>query len=300
LRHAQGEIPEGVRDACIHSRAWTRWDDPVRARLNRITRWARRSSAQAAMVQLLLGNIGIAGGGMNALRGHSNIQGLDGPGLDVEPLAGYMDLAHGSEQDYAGFIKKRAAQPLRPNQLNYWRNYRAFHVSFMKSWWGANATAENNFGYRLSAEARQVLRRPCCKRRVMNQGKMNGYKSAGVQPAAGAPNKSKIGARSGEAEMARHHGFRSLRTSEFEELRRVLTTSMHRRSQTESVPLAATWFCGRARLAGSSSPRVAVPLARRGWTRDRRSRSGDRSGLWLRMRKAYKEQGGKYPNPIST
>src|SRR5579862_8538430 len=29
-----------------------------------------------AMLQLLLGNIGLAGGGMNALRGHSNIQGL--------------------------------------------------------------------------------------------------------------------------------------------------------------------------------------------------------------------------------
>jgi hypothetical protein len=27
-----------------------------------------------AMVQLLLGNIGVAGGGMNALRGHWNIQ----------------------------------------------------------------------------------------------------------------------------------------------------------------------------------------------------------------------------------
>ena len=30
----------------------------------------------AAIMQLLLGNIGLAGGGMNALRGHSNIQGL--------------------------------------------------------------------------------------------------------------------------------------------------------------------------------------------------------------------------------
>src|SRR5690606_18873851 len=34
-----------------------------------------------AMVQLLLGNIGVPGGGMNALRGHSNIQGLTDLGL---------------------------------------------------------------------------------------------------------------------------------------------------------------------------------------------------------------------------
>src|SRR5262249_55523171 len=34
-----------------------------------------------AIVQLLLGNIGMPGGGMNALRGHSNIQGLTDLGL---------------------------------------------------------------------------------------------------------------------------------------------------------------------------------------------------------------------------
>src|SRR5262249_52978812 len=34
-----------------------------------------------AMLQLLLGNIGVRGGGMNALRGHSNIQGLTDLGL---------------------------------------------------------------------------------------------------------------------------------------------------------------------------------------------------------------------------
>ena len=43
----------------------------------------------AAMVQLLLGNIGIAGGGMNALRGHSNIQGLTDLGLLSNTLPGY-------------------------------------------------------------------------------------------------------------------------------------------------------------------------------------------------------------------
>ena len=45
-----------------------------------------------AMVQLLLGNIGVAGGGMNALRGHSNIQGLTDLGLMTDLLPGYMTL----------------------------------------------------------------------------------------------------------------------------------------------------------------------------------------------------------------
>jgi formate dehydrogenase major subunit len=46
----------------------------------------------AAMVQLLLGNVGMPGGGMNALRGHSNIQGLTDLGLLTNLLPGYMTL----------------------------------------------------------------------------------------------------------------------------------------------------------------------------------------------------------------
>lgn len=46
-----------------------------------------------AMIQLLLGNMGMAGGGVNALRGHSNIQGL----TDLRPAlyqpAGLSDAA---------------------------------------------------------------------------------------------------------------------------------------------------------------------------------------------------------------
>jgi hypothetical protein len=42
------------------------------------------------MIQLLLGNMGMAGGGVNALRGHSNIQGLTDLGLLSLSLPGYM------------------------------------------------------------------------------------------------------------------------------------------------------------------------------------------------------------------
>src|SRR5438046_7688728 len=53
----------------------------------------------AAMVQLLLGNIGMVGGGMNALRGHSNIQGLTDLGLLSEALPGYLSLPKEAETD---------------------------------------------------------------------------------------------------------------------------------------------------------------------------------------------------------
>ena len=50
-----------------------------------------------AMIQLLLGNIGVAGGGMNALRGHSNIQGLTDLGLMSNLMPGYLTLPKDSE-----------------------------------------------------------------------------------------------------------------------------------------------------------------------------------------------------------
>src|SRR3546814_11442846 len=70
-----------------------------------------------AMVQLLLGNIGVAGGGMNALRGHSNIQGLTDIGLMSNLLPGYLTLPNDAEQNYDEYLKIRTQLHLRPNHL---------------------------------------------------------------------------------------------------------------------------------------------------------------------------------------
>jgi formate dehydrogenase major subunit len=93
--------------------------------------WTQHSTGSqmirtGAMVQLLLGNIGVAGGGMNALRGHSNIQGLTDLGLLSNQLPAYIGLPLQSEQDYGKFIAARALKPLRPNQLSYWQNAAKF------------------------------------------------------------------------------------------------------------------------------------------------------------------------------
>ena len=128
-----------------------------------------------AMVQLLLGNIGIAGGGMNALRGHSNIQGLTDLGLMSNLLPGYMTLPNEPEQDYGKYIAARASKPLRPNQLSYWQNYAKFHVSLMKAWWGKAATAENNWAFDYLPKL-DKLYDMLQVYELMNQGKMNGYR----------------------------------------------------------------------------------------------------------------------------
>ena len=144
-----------------------------------------------AMVQLLLGNIGVAGGGMNALRGHSNIQGLTDIGLMSDLLPGYLTLPRQEEQDYQAYLARRTQKPLRANQMSYWQNYPKFHVSLMKSWWGDAATADNDWCF----DHLPKLDKPYDMLQayeLMNQGKIHGYICQGFNPLASAPNKGKL------------------------------------------------------------------------------------------------------------
>ncbi|MDR7271439.1 formate dehydrogenase major subunit [Pelomonas saccharophila] len=144
-----------------------------------------------AIVQLLLGNIGVPGGGMNALRGHSNIQGLTDLGLLSTSLPGYMSLPRDAEQDLETYYKSRALKPLRPGQMSFWQNYPKFFVSYMKATFGKAATAENGWGYHWLPKwdvGYDVLR----AFEMMNQGKLNGYICQGFNPVGSFPNKKKI------------------------------------------------------------------------------------------------------------
>src|SRR4029453_17994911 len=89
-----------------------------------------------AMVQLLLGNIGLAGGGMNALRGHSNIQGLTDVGLLSAQMPGYLALPKDSEPTFVRYMATRQFKPLAPGQTSYYQNYGRFFVSFQKAIYG--------------------------------------------------------------------------------------------------------------------------------------------------------------------
>lgn len=145
----------------------------------------------AAMMQLLLGNIGVSGGGMNALRGHSNIQGLTDLGLLSQSLPGYLSLPREAEQNMDDYLKVRTQMPLRPNQMSFWQNYPKFFVSLQKAWWGGAATAENKWAYDYLPKwdkPYDIL----TAFEMMNQGKLNGYICQGFNPLSSFPNRTKI------------------------------------------------------------------------------------------------------------
>lgn len=144
-----------------------------------------------AIMQLLLGNVGIAGGGLNALRGHSNIQGLTDLGLLSNSLPGYLSLATDKEQDLETYYKPRALKPLRPNQMSYWQNYPKFFVSLQKAWWGDAATKENNWAFDYLPKI-DKLYDVLQAFELMGQGKLNGYICQGFNPVGSFPNKKKI------------------------------------------------------------------------------------------------------------
>ncbi len=144
-----------------------------------------------AMIQLLLGNVGMAGGGVNALRGHSNIQGLTDVGVLSDLLPGYLTIPKESDGDLGTYLEARTLKPLRPGQMSYWQNYPKFFVSLQKAWWGDAATRENDWAYEWLPKL-DKLYDMLAVFDLMHQGKVNGYLCQGFNPLAAAPNKVKL------------------------------------------------------------------------------------------------------------
>src|ERR1044071_9848583 len=104
----------------------------------------------AAMLQLLLGNVGRPGGGVNAFRGHSNIQGATDTAGNTEWLPGYLrtpsDSQQSLQQHYDGSIPQILNNAAFPS-WNYWGNYPKFMVSLLKATYGNASTADNEWAY---------------------------------------------------------------------------------------------------------------------------------------------------------
>jgi formate dehydrogenase major subunit len=151
--------------------------------------WTQHSSGvqiirAAAILQLLLGNIGRPGGGIMALRGHASIQGsTDIPTL-YDILPGYLPMpAHDPEGD--GSLKEWIETHKSPK--GWWFNIDKYIVSLLKAYYGDAATKANDFGFqwlpRLTGDHSHFgywL--------DMADGKLEGLFVMGQNPAVGAPN----------------------------------------------------------------------------------------------------------------
>jgi formate dehydrogenase major subunit len=137
----------------------------------------------AAILQLLLGNIGRPGGGILALRGHASIQGsTDIPTL-YDILPGYlpMPVFDADSQSLKKYIEKH-----KPD-AGWWANFDKYIVSLLKSYYGDAATKANDFGFnwlpRVTGDHSHLGYWV-----DMADGKMGGLFVIGQNPAVGAPN----------------------------------------------------------------------------------------------------------------
>src|SRR5918997_143735 len=88
------------------------------------------------ILQMLLGNVGIPGGGVNAERGHANIQGNTDNAISWEILPGYLGIPRPGMETMADYLDEVPAKQLRPNSINFFgANYKKFLVSMLKSWY---------------------------------------------------------------------------------------------------------------------------------------------------------------------
>ena len=137
----------------------------------------------AAILQLLLGNIGRPGGGIMALRGHASIQGsTDIPTL-YNLLPGYIPMANAE-----GYPDLATYSRSTTKKGGFWGHMDAYLISLLKAWWGEAATADNDycFDYLPRISGDHSTYRTAID---MLDGKVRGFFLLGENPAVGSANR---------------------------------------------------------------------------------------------------------------
>ncbi len=251
-----------------------------------------------AMVQLLLGNIGVAGGGMNALRGHSNIQGLTDVGLLSNAMPGYLTLPRDGDETFDDYMRTRLFKPLRPGQVSYWQNYRKFFVSFQKAIYGNAATVDNNWAYDWLPKLDIPLYDIIAAFEMMDKGEINGYICQGFNPLQAFPDKGKIRRSLGELKYLVVMDPLDTETSRFWENFGPKNPSDPASIQTEVFQLPTTCFAEEKGALVNSARwlqwhwKAAPPPG------EAQSDIWIIAGLFHRLREMYRKDGGAFPDPV--
>ena len=250
-----------------------------------------------AMIQLLLGNIGRAGGGVNALRGHANVQGITDMNAVQGVLPGYLRMPADAEQDFQKYLDARALKPLRPGQMSYWQNFPNFFVSLQKAFWGAAATKENNFAYDWMPKndrAYDVL----AMFELMFQGKMNGLVANGFNPLAAVPNVKKMSAALSKLKFMVVMDPLRTETAEFWKNYGEFNNVKPEEIQTEVIRLPTSCFAEDPGTFTNSGRVIQWHWAGADPPGNAKHDREILASLFVRIRDAYTRDGGKLPDPI--
>ncbi len=140
-----------------------------------------------AILQLLLANIGIAGGGINALRGESNVQGSTDHCLLFHILPGYLKTPINKDETLEKYLKRVTPTTNDPKSANWWQHTPKYMVSLLKAWYGDSANKGNEFNYQnLPKNSGDYSWISLFE--AMYEGTIKGLMCWGQNPAVGGPN----------------------------------------------------------------------------------------------------------------
>ncbi len=250
-----------------------------------------------AMIQLLLGNIGVLGGGVNALRGHSNVQGATDMGLLCQGLPGYLKLPNDNDVNLETYLRNYTPVPLRPGQTNYWQHYPKFFVSQMKSFWGKYATKENDFGY--DWLPKWDLQYDYTKHLdMMYHGQVNGLFVQGVNCINSQPNRNKVLKALSNLKFLVVLDPLATETATFwqhaDQFNEVNPASI----QTEVFRLPTTLFAEEEGCIVNSGRWMQWHWKGANPPGESKPDAEILSGIMLTLKQMYKDEGGKLPEPI--
>ncbi len=253
----------------------------------------------AAMTQLLLGNVGRAGGGVNALRGHSNIQGATDMGGLADGMPGYLKVPTPADTDLAAYLKRTTPKASKPgpwDSFNYYSNTPKFFISMLKAFYGDAATKENGFAYDYFPKVGGDYSWTHIWDDMYN-GKVKGMFAFGMNGVMIGPDTNKNINALKKADWLVVGEIYPDETSEFWRAPGI-TADEQRSINTTVYRLPCAGFAEKDGSMTNSARWVTWKYAAVPPPGDARLDQDIVAQIFLRVRDLYKKEGGKFPDPI--
>jgi formate dehydrogenase major subunit len=243
--------------------------------------------------------VGRAGGGVNALRGHSNIQGATDVAGIFDNLPGYLKVPNPSDKDFDAWMARITPKPSKPGEwesFNYWSNTPKFAVSLLKAMYGDAAKKENGWAF----DYLPKVDREYSWTHIwddMYKGHVKGLITFGMNSVAIGPNSQKNIAALKKADWLVVCDIYPDETSEFWKSPGVSPEEM-KNIQTEVYRLPGAGFAEKDGTFVNSARWLQWKWAALPPPGDAKLDQEILARIFLRVRDLYGKEGGRFPDPI--
>jgi formate dehydrogenase major subunit len=245
-----------------------------------------------SIVQLLLGNIGVPGGQLGALRGEPNVQGCTDLCIAPGDMPGYLQWPTDTkDRTLAEYLENETATD------GYWSNKPKFLISWLKSFFGENATADNDYGYdwlpKLDSAPKRSIQNAF---HLMEEGVIKGYWFFGQNPLQSLGNSKYLRNVIANLDWLVFDDMYMTETASFWDAPDMRDKASEINTECYFLPIASLF-----EKNGTVINSGRVMQWRYQAIEPRGDSKWDLEAIWLvhqRLRKLYEEEGGALPDPI--